>query len=75
MIERQEHKMTEITQSSESSEQEVRQANPWKKGLPPGTFYEGMLDDYEVYFSPGGIKWHRRRCNGQHRFVEVINGR
>lgn len=36
-------------------------ANEWKRGLPPGKYYEGMVDDFEVYFSPGGIKWHRRR--------------
>ena len=32
----------------------------WKPGLPPGKYYEGMVDDFEVYFSPGGLKWHRR---------------
>lgn len=35
--------------------------NEWKRGLPPGKYYEGMVDDYEVYFSPGGLKWHRKR--------------
>jgi len=34
----------------------------WKPGLPPGKYYEGMTDDFEVYFSPGGMKWHRRRA-------------
>lgn len=33
----------------------------WKRGLPPGPYYEGMTEDFEVYFSPGGVKWHRRR--------------
>lgn len=33
----------------------------WKRGLPPGELYDGMVDDYEVYFSPGGAKWHRER--------------
>ena len=33
---------------------------PWKPGLPPGKFYPEMANDYEVYFSPGGMKWHRR---------------
>lgn len=35
--------------------------NEWKRGLPPGPYYKGMPDDYEVYFSPGGLKWHRRK--------------
>ena len=34
---------------------------PWKRGLPRARWYDGMTDDYEVYFSPGGQKWHRRR--------------
>lgn len=33
----------------------------WKRGLPPGKYYEGMIDDYEVYYAPIGVKWHRRR--------------
>jgi hypothetical protein len=33
----------------------------WKRGLPPGKYYEGMIDDYEVDFSAGGMKWHRKR--------------
>ncbi len=32
----------------------------WKPGLPPGKYYDGMLDDYEVAFAPLA-KWHRRR--------------
>lgn len=32
----------------------------WKHGLPPGRYYPGMEKDYEVYFSPGGLIWHRR---------------
>ena len=37
--------------------------NDWKPGLPPGDYYDGMVDDYEVYFSPAGMKWHRRRTS------------
>ena len=33
----------------------------WKRGLPPGPYYEGMVDDFEVYWAPAGVKWHRRR--------------
>lgn len=33
----------------------------WKRGLPPVSVYEGMTDDFEVYLSPGGFKWYRRR--------------
>jgi hypothetical protein len=33
----------------------------WKLGLPPGRYYEGMVDDFEVYFTVGGVIWHRRR--------------
>lgn len=33
----------------------------WKMGLPPGKYYPGMKKDYEVYFSPAGQKWHRRK--------------
>lgn len=33
----------------------------FKRGLPPGKLYEGMVDDYEVVFTVGGLKWHRRR--------------
>lgn len=32
----------------------------WKKGLPPGKYYEGMVDDYEVSFAPLAT-WHRKR--------------
>lgn len=35
----------------------------WKPGYPPGKYYEGMLDDYEVYFSVGGVVWHRRKMD------------
>lgn len=35
--------------------------NEWKRGLPPGKYYEGMVDDYEVSFAIAGGKWHRRR--------------
>jgi hypothetical protein len=35
-------------------------AKDWKHGLPPGKYYEGMVDDYEVAFTPLS-KWHRRR--------------
>ncbi len=35
-------------------------ADGWKCGLPPGKYYEGMVDDYEVAFTPLA-KWHRKR--------------
>lgn len=34
--------------------------NGWKRGLPPGPYYDGMVDDYEVAFAPLA-KWHRKR--------------
>ena len=33
----------------------------WRRGLPRGPVTQGTLDSYEVYFSPGGWKWHRKR--------------
>lgn len=33
----------------------------WNPGLPPGKLYDGMVDDFEVYYSPGGVKWYRSR--------------
>ena len=33
----------------------------WERGFPPGDYYAGMTDDFDVYFSPGGQVWHRRR--------------
>lgn len=33
----------------------------WKPGLPRGPITAEMTETYEVYFSPGGMKWHRRR--------------
>ncbi len=38
-----------------------RLPGPWKRGLPRGPFTEQMLRDFEVYFTIGGVKWHRRR--------------
>jgi hypothetical protein len=35
----------------------------WKRGLPPGEYYEGMFDDFEVVFTIGGFKWHKRRTS------------
>lgn len=32
--------------------------NPWKQGLPPG---KADPDKYEVYFSPIGAKWYRKK--------------
>lgn len=32
----------------------------WKRGLPPGKYYPGMENDYEVRFTVGGLIWHRR---------------
>lgn len=37
------------------------QMSEWKRGLPPGKLYDSMVDDYEVHFTVGGVKWHRRR--------------
>ena len=34
--------------------------NEWKRGLPPGKYYEGMTLDYEVSFAPL-MTWHRKR--------------
>lgn len=39
---------------------EVYSAGPWIHGYPPDDYYEGMENDFEVYFSPGGWIWHRR---------------
>ena len=33
----------------------------WKRGLPPGKYYEGMENDFVVQFTVIGVKWHRRR--------------
>ena len=40
-------------------------AEDWKPGLPPGKLYDAMVDDYEVEFTVGGRKWHRRRSPEQ----------
>jgi len=32
----------------------------WKRGFPPGKYYEGMVDDYEVRFTPL-THWYRKR--------------
>lgn len=32
----------------------------WKPGLPPGDYYEGMVDDFECVPAVMGW-WHRRR--------------
>lgn len=40
---------------------DANKAGEWKRGLPPGRYYDGMVDDFEVYFSPAGVVWHRRR--------------
>ncbi len=37
----------------------------WKRGLPPGKSYDGMIDDYEVCFTAGGLKWHRKRTDDE----------
>ena len=29
--------------------------------LPPGKYYKGMTEDFEVYFSPVGATRHRRK--------------
>ena len=47
-------------------------ASEWKRGLPRGKYYEGMVRDYEVYFSPGGVKWHRRRTEDQLKDYDML---
>lgn len=37
----------------------------WQRGLPPGPLTDAMLRDFEVYFSPGGVKWYRERSEDQ----------
>ena len=37
----------------------------WKRGLPPGKYYVGMVEDYEVCFTAGGLKWPRRRSEDE----------
>lgn len=39
----------------------LRNEVQWIPGYPPGDYYEGMENDFEVYFSPGGAVWHRPR--------------
>lgn len=46
------------------SAEQKHTAGPWVPGLPPGHYYPGMAADYEVYFSPAGAIWHRRRATG-----------
>lgn len=43
----------------------------WKPGYPPGKIYEGMTNDYEVYFSPAGAVWYRRRTDDEKVAREV----
>lgn len=38
---------------------------PWKRGLPPGKYYPGMVDDFEISFAVIGGVWHRRRTADQ----------
>lgn len=44
---------------------EGAEATEWKRGLPPGKFTPEMLRDFEVYFSMGGVKWHRPRTEAE----------
>lgn len=46
----------------------------WQRGLPPGKYYDGMVDDFEVYFSPGGVKWHRRRSEIEKLVNRIVHG-
>jgi len=39
----------------------MAETSEWKPGLPKGKVTQKMLDTYEVYFSPGGMKWHRKK--------------
>lgn len=34
--------------------------NDWLPGLPPGDYYPGMEDDFEVRYAPMAV-WHRRK--------------
>jgi len=33
----------------------------WKRGLPKGKVTHEMLETYEVYYSPIGVVWHRKK--------------
>lgn len=39
----------------------------WKRGLPPGRYYPGMEDDYEVHFGMLGMKHYRQRASADAR--------
>jgi len=39
--------------------------NPWRRGYPPGEYYEGMTDDFEVCYTAGGFVWYRRRLRDE----------
>lgn len=35
--------------------------NPWKPGLPKGGMTNANAAKYEIYLSPIGAKWHRKK--------------
>lgn len=37
-------------------------AEDWKQGLPAGKVTPAMLEAYEVYYSPMGFVWHRKKA-------------
>lgn len=52
-----------MSMDKKSGQQFEAERQGWKRGLPPGAYYEGMVDDFEVYYSPGGVIWHRRHLS------------
>lgn len=48
------------SESDDAYHQRLDRLAAWKIGFPPGEYYQGMTDDYEVCFTPGGLVWHRR---------------
>lgn len=50
-----------MSETDSGAVEAMGEPGPWKRGYPPGKYYEGMLSDFEVYLSPIGWVWHRRR--------------
>lgn len=50
-----------MTSKVMSVSEAVRQIAEWTPGLPPGKYYPGMEDDYEVRFTPMGQIFHRKK--------------
>lgn len=36
---------------------------PWERGFPPGSYYPGMEEEWEVYLTAGGWPWCRRKAS------------